>query len=68
MLVKSILVGFVTINFDVELPKTLPMKKRLAAAARRAEPVPAWIVAKTGGEIRMSRRARHWRRGSRIKP
>lgn len=50
------------------MPKTLPMKKRLAAAAKRAEAVPAWIVAKTGGEVRMSHRARHWRRSGRIKP
>lgn len=52
----------------LELPKTLPMKKRLAAAAKRADPVPAWIVARTGGEVRMSHRARHWRRSGRIKP
>ncbi|MEM3669745.1 MAG: 50S ribosomal protein L39e [Nitrososphaerota archaeon] len=44
------------------------MKKRLAAAAKRADPVPAWIVARTGGEVRMSHRARHWRRSGRIKP
>jgi ribosomal protein L39E len=55
-------------NLGVGLPRTLPMKKRLAAAAKRADPVPAWIVARTGGEVRMSHRARHWRRSGRIKP
>ncbi len=48
--------------------KTLPMKKRLAAALKRADPVPAWIVLRTGGEVRVSKRARNWRRSASIKP
>lgn len=48
--------------------KTLPMKKRLAAALKRADPVPAWIYLRTGGEVRASRRARNWRRSASIKP
>lgn len=48
--------------------KTLAMKKRLASALKRAESVPAWIVLRTGGEIRVSRRRRNWRRSRPIKP
>jgi len=48
--------------------KTLPMKRRLAAALKRADPVPAWIALRTGGEVRVSRRARNWRRSASIKP
>jgi ribosomal protein L39E len=48
--------------------KTLPMKKRLAAALKRADPVPAWISLRTGGGVRVSRRARNWRRSASIKP
>jgi ribosomal protein L39E len=48
--------------------KTLPKKKRLAAALKRADPVPAWISLRTGGEVRASRRARNWRRSANIKP
>ncbi len=48
--------------------KTLPVKRRLAAALKRADPVPAWIALRTGGEVRMSRRARNWRRSASVKP
>ncbi|MEM0381696.1 MAG: 50S ribosomal protein L39e [Nitrososphaerota archaeon] len=50
------------------MPKTLPVKKRLASALKRAESVPAWIVLRTGGEVRQSRRRRNWRNSSPIKP
>lgn len=50
------------------MARTLPLKKRLAAAGRRAEPVPAWIIARTRRTVRMSNRARNWRRSAGIKP
>jgi len=50
------------------LAKNLPVKKRLASALKRASAVPAWIVARTGGEVRSSRRRRNWRTSGPIKP
>ncbi|MEM0482150.1 MAG: 50S ribosomal protein L39e [Nitrososphaerota archaeon] len=50
------------------MAKTLPLKKRLASALKRAESVPAWIILRTGGEVRASRRRRSWRQSSPIKP
>lgn len=50
------------------MAKTLPVKKRLAAALKRAQSVPAWIVLRTGGEVRWSRRRRNWRNSGPIKP
>ena len=50
------------------MARTYALKKRLAAAARRARPVPAWIIARTRREIRFSNRQRNWRRSARIKP
>ncbi|MCS7126801.1 MAG: 50S ribosomal protein L39e [Thaumarchaeota archaeon] len=48
--------------------KTLPKKKRLAAATKRAKPVPAWIRLRTGNEVTVSRRQRNWRRSASVKP
>ena len=48
--------------------KPLAKKLRLARAARRARPVPLWVIAKTLGRVRRSYRWRHWRRHRGIKP
>ncbi|MDW8041312.1 MAG: 60S ribosomal protein L39 [Nitrososphaerota archaeon] len=48
--------------------KTLPAKKRLASATKRARAVPAWIRLRTGNEVTVSRRQRNWRRSSSVKP
>ncbi|MEM0444725.1 MAG: 50S ribosomal protein L39e [Nitrososphaerota archaeon] len=50
------------------MAKTLPVKKRLAAALKRAKGVPAWIIVRTGQEVRVSHRRRNWRNSGRIKP
>lgn len=42
--------------------KRLYLKVKLAREGRRAEAIPAWIVAKTRGKVRISQRRRHWRR------
>jgi len=49
------------------LVKSLPVKKRLAKALRRARPVPTWVIAKTRRKVRASSKRRSWRRGS-VKP
>ncbi|MCS7146383.1 MAG: 50S ribosomal protein L39e [Nitrososphaerota archaeon] len=50
------------------MAKTLPIKKRLASALKRAESVPAWIILRTRREVRFSRRRRNWRNSGPIKP
>jgi len=42
--------------------KKATLKMRLVAAARRAFPVPAFVILKTKRKVRMSHRLRHWRR------
>ncbi|MDJ0269894.1 MAG: 50S ribosomal protein L39e [Aigarchaeota archaeon] len=49
------------------MPRTFSLKKRLAKAARRAWPVPTWVIARTARRVRFSNRRRSWRRSS-IKP
>jgi ribosomal protein L39E len=50
------------------LTRTLPLKKRLAAAGKRARAVPAWIMVRTHRRVRFSHRRRNWRTSGRIKP
>ncbi|MDP7974700.1 MAG: 50S ribosomal protein L39e [TACK group archaeon] len=40
------------------------MKAKLAKEARRSEPVPVWVVQKTNGRVRRTRRGRSWRRSA----
>ncbi|WP_449461670.1 50S ribosomal protein L39e [Tardisphaera miroshnichenkoae] len=47
--------------------KPFSRKARLAKANRRAEPVPIWVVQKTAGKVRRTRRMRSWRRSPRLK-
>lgn len=49
------------------MARTLALKKRLARAAKRSWPVPAWVIVKTNRKVRTHARRRHWRT-SRIKP
>ncbi len=42
--------------------KTKVRKSRLTAEAKRASAIPAWIMLKTGGKVRIGRRRRNWRR------
>jgi large subunit ribosomal protein L39e len=48
--------------------KPLAKKLRLARATKRAKAVPIWIVARTMGKVRRSRRWRNWRRSGSVKP
>jgi large subunit ribosomal protein L39e len=47
--------------------KPTAKKRRLIKAGRRSKPIPAWIIAKTRGRVRLNLRRRHWRR-TKIKP
>jgi len=47
--------------------KPTAKKRRLISAGKQSQPVPAWIIAKTGGKVRVNRRRRHWRR-NKMKP
>jgi len=47
--------------------KPFARKARLAKANRRTEPVPAWVVQKTDGRVRRTRRMRSWRRSPKLK-
>jgi len=47
--------------------KPTAKKRRLARARKQAEPVPAWVIAKTMGRVRVNPRRRHWRR-DKLKP
>ncbi|HDN17646.1 MAG TPA: 50S ribosomal protein L39e [Candidatus Bathyarchaeota archaeon] len=38
------------------------MKLKLIRESRRARGIPAWIIVKTKGKVRLSNRWRHWRR------
>jgi len=38
-------------------------KVKIIREGRRAEAIPAWVMAKTKGRVRFSHRRRHWRRG-----
>jgi len=42
--------------------KVLSKKLRLAKEHRKARPVPAWIMAKTKGQVRRTPSQRNWRR------
>jgi len=42
-------------------------KRRLAGARKRSGPVPAWVIAKTMGKVRVNPKRRHWRR-NKLKP
>ncbi|MBD3191750.1 MAG: 50S ribosomal protein L39e [Candidatus Heimdallarchaeota archaeon] len=42
--------------------KPLAKKLRMAQEARKAKPVPTWVVMKTGGKVRDHPKRRHWRR------
>ena len=42
-------------------------KRRLAGARKQSEPVPAWVIAKTRGRVRVNPKRRHWRR-NKLKP
>ncbi|MEM3736697.1 MAG: 50S ribosomal protein L39e [Candidatus Bathyarchaeia archaeon] len=42
--------------------KTLSKKIKLAKEFKKANPVPAWIIAKTRGRVRRTPTRRHWRR------
>jgi len=47
--------------------KPAAKKRRLARARRECRSVPAWVMAKTMGRVRINRRRRHWRR-DKLKP
>lgn len=46
--------------------KTKFRKSRLTAESKRASAIPAWVMLRTGGRVRIGRRRRNWRR-SKIK-
>lgn len=41
--------------------KPAAKKRRLAKAGKRKKPVPAWVIARTGGKFRTHPKRRHWR-------
>jgi len=47
--------------------KPLAKKLRLIKAGKEGQPVPAWVIVKTGGRVRTTPKRRHWRR-TKIKP
>ena len=47
--------------------KPAAKKRRLARARKETQSVPAWVIAKTAGRVRMNLRRRHWRR-NKLKP
>mgnify|MGYP000548291481 CR=1 FL=1 len=47
--------------------KPTAKKRRLARARKESQAVPAWVVAKTMGKVRVNLRRRHWRR-NKLKP
>jgi len=42
-------------------------KRRLVGARRRSGAIPAWVIARTAGRVRVNFRRRHWRR-NKLKP
>ena len=47
--------------------KPAAKKRRLISARDDAQPVPAWVIAKTKGKVRINLGRRHWRR-NKLKP
>jgi large subunit ribosomal protein L39e len=47
--------------------KPAAKKRRLIRAGRQSRAVPAWVMVKTHGKVRVSPKRRHWRR-TKIKP
>jgi len=43
--------------------KPASRKMHLSKAGKRSAAVPAWVVAKTRGHVRMNSKRRNWRRG-----
>ena len=41
--------------------KPTAKKLRLAKAGKQKKPVPAWVIAKTGGQVRSNPKRRRWR-------
>jgi len=48
--------------------KPLAFKLRLAKAGRQKKSVPSWIIAKTGGKVRMSPKSRRNWRSRKLRP
>jgi large subunit ribosomal protein L39e len=48
--------------------KPTAKKLRLAKAGREAQSVPTWVIARTGGKVRMNPKSRRNWRTSKIKP
>ncbi len=42
--------------------KPFARKRRLARALKQKRSVPTWVIAKTGGRVRMHPKRRNWRR------
>ncbi|RJS76156.1 50S ribosomal protein L39e [Candidatus Bathyarchaeota archaeon] len=47
--------------------KPTAKKRRLIRAGKQNKAVPAWVIAKTQGKVRVNTRRRHWRR-NKLKP
>ena len=43
--------------------KPAAKKRRLVKAEKQNSAVPAWVIAKTRGQVRTHPKRRHWRRG-----
>lgn len=47
--------------------KPTAKKRRLIKAGKQSQPVPVWVVVKTGRRVRANPKRRNWRR-SKLKP